>query len=181
MENVFYCFSADTMKREASNLEWSVGLNLKWPPLKWWKKSQTTRDKTQPCLRGRSGTGCWRRASATTTPSQASHPLTGKARYRHKCCAWLFMCDILELAWKEPKLNIFLIKIVKILLQARRHPQQKTAQLSAARLAEAARGLWGAIQSSAANSLNNQQYIQDWVNLSRWKPINIRWPDPVAL
>lgn len=67
------------MRLAASNLEWLGAPNPKWPLPKWWKKSPTTRDKTQPCLPGKSETGCWQRASVTTTLSPASHPLTGRS------------------------------------------------------------------------------------------------------
>lgn len=66
------------MRPVVSSQGWLVDLSLRSPRQRWWRKSQTTRDKTQPCLRGKSETDCWQRASATTTPFPASHPLTGR-------------------------------------------------------------------------------------------------------
>ena len=75
---VCVCVYADITRPAASNRASSEGLNPKWPRRRSWRRSQITRDRTRPCSRGRSETGCWRRASATTTPCPASHPLTGR-------------------------------------------------------------------------------------------------------
>lgn len=82
------------MRLVVSNQGWLVDLSLRSPRQRWWRKSQTTRDKTQPCLRGKSETDCWQRASATTTPFPASHPLTGRKQQRNTTqSTYLGCCD----------------------------------------------------------------------------------------
>lgn len=82
------------MRPVVSSQGWLVDLSLRSPRQRWWRKSQTTRDKTQPCLRGKSETDCWQRASATTTPFPASHPLTGRKQQPNTTqSTYLGCCD----------------------------------------------------------------------------------------
>ncbi len=65
------------------NQESSGAPSPKWRLLKWWIRLRTTSGRTPPCLRGRSETGCWPRASVTETPCPASAPSTGNDPWPH--------------------------------------------------------------------------------------------------
>lgn len=80
------------MRPAASSLASSVALSPRWPPQRWWTKSQSTRGRTPPCSPGRSETGCWPRVCATATRCPASAPLTGDKLNYGKTCVSVRVC-----------------------------------------------------------------------------------------
>lgn len=67
-----------TMRQAASSLASLVAPSRKWLPRKSWRRSQSTRGRIPPCLRGKSETGCWQRVCVMGTQCPVWAPLTGE-------------------------------------------------------------------------------------------------------